>query len=169
MKPLFVAALAVCAGAPISAWAQSPPASLTLAQAVDEAVTKNLSLLAQRAGLSAADAALVTARLRPNPILSASADHLDWLGTGFDDVNGAGPSEYSVRVDVPLERGGKRERRMDLADAARRIAMAQFADATRRLKLDVLVSGIDVLDARQRVLLARANLETLQRLVELND
>src|SRR5215831_11233503 len=169
MKPLFVAALAVCASAPISAWAQSPPASLTLAQAVDEAVTKNLSLLAQRAGLSAADAALVTARLRPNPILSASADHLDWLGTGFDDVNGAGPSEYSVRVDVPLERGGKRERRVDLADAARRIALAQFADATRRLKLDVLVSGIDVLDARERVSLARANLETLQRLVELND
>jgi outer membrane protein, heavy metal efflux system len=169
MKAPLVLVLAVCAGTPFSAWAQAPPPPLTLAQAVDEALQRNLTLLAQRAGLSAADAALVTARLRPNPILSASADHLDWLGTGFSDENGAGPSEYAVRVDVPLERGDKRDRRIAVADAAKRIALLQFADAIRRLKLDVMLAGIDLLDARERVALARDNLEKLQGLVELND
>jgi cobalt-zinc-cadmium efflux system outer membrane protein len=169
MKAPFVVALAVCAGVSVPLFAQSPPAALTLAQAVDEAVSKNLSLLAQRAGLSAADAAIVTARLRPNPVLSGGADNLDWLGTGFNDENGAGPTEYAVRVDVPFERGDKRERRVAVADAARRIALAQFADATRRLKLDVTLAGIDVLDAKARVSLAQDNLDKLQRLVELND
>jgi outer membrane protein, heavy metal efflux system len=169
MKAPFVVALAVCAGVPMTAIAQSPPASLTLAQAVDEAVSKNLSLLAQRAGLSAADAAMVTARLRPNPVLSGGADNLDWLGTGFSDENGAGPTEYAVRVDVPFERGDKRDRRVAVAEAARRISLAQFADATRRLKLDVTLGGIDVLDAKARVSLAQDNFDTLQRLVELND
>src|SRR5262245_17241346 len=140
MKAPFVLVLAACAGAPSSVWAQAPPATLTLAQAVDEAVQRNLTLLAQQAGLSTADAALVTARLRPNPVLSASADHLDWLGTGFSDENGAGPSEYAVRVDVPFERGDKRDRRIAVADAAKRIALLQFADAVRRLKLDVMLA-----------------------------
>jgi outer membrane protein, heavy metal efflux system len=169
MKAPFVAALFVCAAAPVARAQAPPPITLTLAQAVGEAVQRNLSLLAQRAGLSAADAALITARLRPNPILSASADHLDWLGTGFSDENGAGPSEYAVRVDVPLERGDKRDRRIAVADAARRIALLQFADAVRRLKLDVMLAGIDLLDATERVTLARDNLEKLQGLVELND
>jgi cobalt-zinc-cadmium efflux system outer membrane protein len=169
MKAPFVIALALCAGVSLTALAQTPPASVTLAQAVDEAVSKNLSLLAQRAGLSAADAAIVTARLRPNPIMSGGADNLDWLGTGFSDENGAGPTEYAVRVDVPFERGDKRDRRLAVADAARRTALAQFADVTRRLKLDVMLAGIDVLDAKARVSLAQDNLGTLQRLVELND
>jgi cobalt-zinc-cadmium efflux system outer membrane protein len=172
MKSPFVIAAVMSAGMAVSAgssWAQAPPGALTPAQAVDEALEHNLSLLAQRAGLSAAEAALLTASLRPNPVLTGSADHLDWLGTGFNDVNGAGPSEYALRVDMPLERGGKRDRRIAVADAARRIALSQFADATRRLKLDVLVACIDVLDAKDHLALARQNLEALQRLVELND
>ena len=55
------------------------PATLTVAQAIDEAVQRNLSLLAERSNLSIAETAMLTARLRPNPVASFSADHLDWL------------------------------------------------------------------------------------------
>jgi outer membrane protein, heavy metal efflux system len=65
---------------------------------------------------------VITARLRPNPVLSLGGDHLDLLGTGFDEVNGAGPPEYSVRVDWLLERGDKRARRTELAQEERAIA-----------------------------------------------
>jgi cobalt-zinc-cadmium efflux system outer membrane protein len=142
--------------------------AFTIDQVVQEAVDKNLSLFAERLNLSVADAAMVTARLRPNPVLSASADHLDWLGTGFNDINNAGPTEYAVRVDVPVERAHKRELRAAVAASARTVAEAQLADTVRRLKLDVTLAAIDVLEARAKLQLARENLNTLERLVDLN-
>ena len=143
--------------------------ALTIDQAVQQAVDRNLSLIAQRLNLSVADAAIVTARLRPNPVLSGGANSLDWLGTGFDELNGAGPPEYSIRVDVPFERGRKRELRTEVAASAKRVAEAQLADAVRRLKLDVTIAAIDVLEAKAKLRLARENLDALSRLVELNE
>ena len=80
---------------------------------------------------------MLTARLRPNPVASFSADHLDLLGTGFDETNNGGPPEIAFRVDLPIERGGKRERRIDLASASQvagRGAVRRCgADAPRRM------------------------------------
>src|SRR5499426_3617128 len=51
--------------------AQSQQATpVTIGQAVQEAVERNLSLLAERYNLNIADARMITARLRPNPVLS---------------------------------------------------------------------------------------------------
>jgi outer membrane protein, heavy metal efflux system len=116
----------------VGVWASPASAQpLTIAAAIDEAVQHNLSLLAVRSSLTIADAQMVSARLRPNPVASVSADHLDLLGTGFDEANNGGPPEIAVRVDVPLERGGKREARIAVATAVRSEAEAQFADAVR--------------------------------------
>ncbi len=143
--------------------------TLTIKDAVNEAVQKNLGLLAERANLTVAEAGLATARLRPNPVLSGGANSLDWLGTGFDSTNGAGPPEYAVRIDMPFERAHKRDLRTDLAELVKRVAEAQFADAVRRLRLDVTIAGIDVLEAKARLQLARDNLQTLERIVQLNE
>src|SRR5262245_59901339 len=100
LRALFIAAAASCAFA--AGAAAQGTRSLTIDQAVDEAVQRNLGLLAERVNLSIAEAAIMTARLRPNPVVSAGANSLDWLGTGFNETNGAGPPEYAVRVDVPF-------------------------------------------------------------------
>lgn len=149
--------------------AQDAFRTLTVDAAVAEAIQRNLGLLAMQSSLSVADAGVVAAGLRPNPVLSGGADSLDWLGTGFDETNGAGPPQLSVRIDVPLERPGKRALRIDLATEGTRVARAQFADAVRRLALDVTLAGIDVLEAKARVRLAEDNLQALERLVELNE
>jgi outer membrane protein, heavy metal efflux system len=149
--------------------AQDRLRNLSVEGAIAEAVQNNLALLAERANLSVADAASITARLRPNPVLSASAESLDWLGTGFDTANAAGPPQYSVRVDVPFERGGKRDIRIDVADQRRRLAEAQLAESIRRLKLDVAIASIDVLEAKAKLALAEDNLQSLNRLVQLNE
>jgi hypothetical protein len=52
-------------------------------QVVNEAITHNLDFFAQKYDLSIAEAQIVTAKLRPNPLLTLDADHLDLLGTGF--------------------------------------------------------------------------------------
>jgi cobalt-zinc-cadmium efflux system outer membrane protein len=142
--------------------------TLTIEQAVDAAVQHNLSLIAQRANLSIADSQMMTARLRPNPVASFSADHLDLLGTGFDENNNGGPPEVAFRVDLPLERAGKREKRMDLASASRAVAQAQFDDAVRTLRSDVTLACLDVLAAKATRDLVADNLRAFEDLARVN-
>jgi outer membrane protein, heavy metal efflux system len=147
---------------------QAGAQTLTIAEAVDEAVRHNLTLIAQRANLSVAETQLLTAQLRPNPVASFSADHLDLLGTGFNDTNNGGPPEIAFRVDVPLERGGKRERRIDFATASKALAEAQFADAVRTLRADVTLACVDVLAARATRALVADNLRSFEDLARVN-
>jgi cobalt-zinc-cadmium efflux system outer membrane protein len=167
-----VGPLAICAallsGSSPSLLGQESFRTLSIADAMSESLQRNATLQAQRLNLSIADAAIMTAGLRPNPVISGDADHLDLLGTGFDDTNNAGPPEYGVRVDFPIERGGKRDLRLDVARTTRELAAAQLDDTIRRLKIDVLVASIDVLEAKAKLGLARENLETLEQLVDLN-
>jgi outer membrane protein, heavy metal efflux system len=99
--------------------AQSSSSPVTINQAVQEALERNLGLLADRYNLSIADARIITARLRPNPVLSIRGHHLDLLGTGFSEINGASPAEYSIRTDFIFERGNKRRRRIEVAEQAK--------------------------------------------------
>jgi len=165
-----VLACAALAPAPLAAQTTAPARSpsLTIAQAVDEAVARNLSLFAERANLSIADAATITARLRPNPVFSFSADHLDVLGTHFDTTNNGGPTEIATRIDVPIERGGKREARILVASIARSAAEAQLADFVRVLKQDVTLACIDFLAAKATRELVSDNLRTFQELARVN-
>jgi cobalt-zinc-cadmium efflux system outer membrane protein len=141
---------------------------LTIAQAIDEAIQHNLALFAERSQLTIADAQMVGARLRPNPVFSFSADHLDVLGTGFNEINNGGPPEIAWRVDVPFERGGKRDARVALAAAVHSAAEAQFADAVRGLKQDVTLACVDVLAAQATRTLAADTLRTYEDLVRVN-
>lgn len=165
----FIIATAASCLASTTVAAQGRFRTFTIEGAVNEAVQRNLGLLAERANLSIAEAGLITARLRPNPVLSGGADGLDWLGTGFNEINGAGPPQYAVRLDVPFERARKRELRAEVADQAKRVAEAQFTEAVRRLKLDVALASIDVVEAKARLQLAEDNLQALDRLLQLNE
>ena len=148
-------------------WCQ--PAVLTVAEAQAEAIQNNPGLMAEKLGLPVADTAVLTAGLKPNPVLSVSSDHLDLLGTGFNATNGAGPSETALRVDVPLERGNKRELRLDNAAYARKIAEAKYADSVRRLRQDVTLACIDLLAAKAKLALANDNLQALNKVVQFNE
>jgi len=157
--------LAWCVLAPTSALADE---KITLEQALAEALEKNLSLLAERVNISIAEARLITARLRPNPVVSAGGDHLDLLGTGFNEINAAGPAEFNLRTDFTIERGGKRSSRIAVAQHALGVAELEFLNAVRGLRLEVQSAFVEALLARHRVELARQNLEALNRIVEVN-
>jgi cobalt-zinc-cadmium efflux system outer membrane protein len=157
--------LAWCALAATPALAEE---KITLEQALAEALEKNLSLLAERVNISIAEARLITARLRPNPVLSAGGDHLDLLGTGFNEINNAGPEEFNLRTDFTIERARKRSSRIAVAQHALGVAELEFLNAVRGLRLEVQSAFVEALLARHRVELARQNLETLNRIVEVN-
>jgi cobalt-zinc-cadmium efflux system outer membrane protein len=147
--------------------AQSPTA-VTLDQAVQEALASNLDLAAARYDISVAEARQITAKLRPNPVMTVSGDHLDLLGTGYDNTNNAGPNEYAYRTDFVLERGGKRAARMEVAAASTKVAELGFRDAMRRLIYDVESAFVDVQAAKENVALAEDNLRSLNSIVSVN-
>jgi cobalt-zinc-cadmium efflux system outer membrane protein len=147
-------------------WAQAQP--LTVEQAVQEAIQNNPGLIAERANITIAEAQILTARLRPNPVVSAGADHLDVLGTGFSEDNGGGPAEYSLRTDFTLETGGKRRARTEVAQKSRSVAEMDFQNAVRLVALDVENAAVDALLAAENLALARENRISAERIVEIN-
>jgi cobalt-zinc-cadmium efflux system outer membrane protein len=147
----------------------SAAGALTLEGAINEALENNLGLLAQRYNLTIAKARLITAGLRPNPILSVGGDHLDLLGTGYNAVNSAGPAEYSIRTDFVFERGGKRQRRLEVAHEELGVARLELLDATRKIVLEVEGAFVDLQLAKENLDLARQNLRALTEIVEINE
>lgn len=152
----------------VLAYAQAPPA-VTIDQAVQEALQKNLDLLAAKYELPIAETRMITARLRPNPVVSLSADHLDLLGSGYNSINNGGPPEYAYRTDFILERASKREARIELAKQDQTIARWNVMNAARAVVFDAQSAFLDVLAAKENLQLAESNLNALQEIVKVND
>ena len=112
---------------------------------------------------------MITARLRPNPVVSLSADHLDALGTGYNALNNGGPQEFSYRTDFIMERGAKREARIELAKQDQTIARWNVLNAARTVIFDTQSAFLDVLLAKENLQLAESNLQALQEIVKVND
>jgi cobalt-zinc-cadmium efflux system outer membrane protein len=157
--------LLISSGFPKLATAQSnPPERVTVELAVQEAVEKNLSLLAERYNVPLAEAQIITARLRPNPVLtlgSALPDH-----TIFH--SGTNPFSEVAHVDFVFERGGKRDARITVAENARGVAQLQLLDTIRSTVLDIQNACVDVLLAKTNVALARENLQAFNEIVKVN-
>jgi cobalt-zinc-cadmium efflux system outer membrane protein len=146
------------------AWAEP----VTLDQAVKEAVDKNLNLLAERFNVSIADARILQAGLRPNPVFTYGQDYQNVFGTGLTNDNNGGPPEWNTRVDFTFERGAKRERRLDLARAQKSVAELALLNTIRQLLIDVENAYVDAQSARDSLAIARDNLKALQDVVDVN-
>ena len=143
--------------------------SITLDQAVKEAIDKNLNLLAEKYNISIADARILQAGLRPNPVFTYGQDYQNVFGTGVTNANNAGPPEWNTRVDFVLERGGKRERRVEVAQAQKSVAEYQLLNTIRQLTSDVQSAFVDAQAARESLALAKDNLQKLQDVVTVNE
>jgi cobalt-zinc-cadmium efflux system outer membrane protein len=140
----------------------APP--ITIEQAVGEALDHNLNLLAERFNVDVADAAVITAGLRPNPVVTASLMRPD---QALVDA-GISPYEQIVRTDVTLERGDKRERRLAQAGLAKSVVSLQLANTARTLRLDVENAFVDLLLAKRNLSLAQDNLKAFDDVVRIN-
>lgn len=145
--------------------AQTP---LTMEQAIKEAMEKNLTLAAEKLNIRVAEARQITAALRPNPVLSLSADHLDILGSGYTRANGAGPTEVALRTDFVLERGKKRENRIAVASSEKTLAEVGVREIMRHVIIDAQNAYVDVQQAKDSLALAQNNLKSLNGIVEVN-
>lgn len=147
-------------------WAQP---KLTLREVLDEAVSRNLELLARRYEVSIAEARLLQARLRPNPRLGIDNTYLDLLGAGFDpNTSPAGPTEVAAAVSWELETAGKRKWRIRAAEEAGAVARQGFLDARRALILDVQDGFLSLVLAKENARTLQEILATFEALVKVN-
>ena len=163
-KRFLLAAVFVSAAARAGHAQPATAGPISITEAVSEALDHNLSLLAERYNVGVADAAVLTAGLRPNPVVTVSAMLPE---TALVDT-GIATREGAIRTDYVFERGGKRDRRVEQATLARSVAELQLLDVTRKLVLDVEMAFADVQLAKLNLALAQENLDAFENVVAVN-
>jgi len=124
---------------------------LRLAEALDRAGASSPFQDAASAGVRAAEAQRRVAALRPNPSIVTEAENV--AGSGI--YRGLRSSETTLGLALPLERGGKRQARMALADAQIGRAGITAAIARADLRLRVTQAYVVGVAAQRRVAVAR--------------
>lgn len=134
--------------------------SLTLPQAVEHALANNGELKALRAEKEVARAGLERAVLFPNPTLELSAD--TGAMTGSSDENSA-----SIGLSQEFLTGGKRAKRLAVAEREVEEVHQQIADRERQLALEVKSTFAELIQTQKRRELAQRAIELNAKLLEI--
>ncbi len=142
---IFVIAILAASGL-----AQSKEVNLN--EAVQYALTNNLNLRADRKQLDGASGKLKQAGLRANPMLETS---------GLSSLTDNSMKTASVMMTLPLEAGGRRLRRINVAERELTRLRYEIAERERQLAANVRTKYADTIEAMR-------TLELSERLLELN-
>ena len=114
--------------APFSALKSLP---ITLGQARDAAGAANIDIIHARQARAIAVAGQTIAAARPNPVLSIGGTQVRPRGFGAQQPGNT--IDEVIRIDQPIELGGKRRERMAAAAAATLAADNDLGDAQRQI------------------------------------
>ena len=142
---------------------EGPTDGLTLDAAIEQMLAANLDLLALKYEIPQADADILTASLRANPLIYLDSQFIPY--GSFNNQRPGGPSQYDVNITYPLDLTHKRQARMRVARAAKTVLEAQFQDVIRRQIGNVYRAFIDLQSARLNVLTAQASVKEQERVV----
>jgi cobalt-zinc-cadmium efflux system outer membrane protein len=117
-----------------------PTGEMTVDDVVVRAIADNPDLRAARAEVDAAIGRLQQAGLRPNPMLE------------FGGQKALGPdNNLSIGLIVPLDRGGRKEGRVGVAERELQLKRAQVRDRERRLTADVRMKAGEYFAAKRNL------------------
>lgn len=124
---------------------------LSLAEAERLLVERGRELVAARRAVESAGAQRAIAAVRPNPILSLNSSSISSSpGTGPGPLNQK-RIDTVLRIDQPVERGGKRELRMDAAEGLERAARGDSLDVQRTQLAQLRGAYYDLKQAEEKV------------------
>ncbi len=134
-----------------------PGGGLTLDAAIELLVRENLDVIALHYEIDKAEADVLTAGLRTNPIFYADTQFIPYGHyTNLRPGGGGGQPQYDVNVSIPLDLSAKRRSRIEVARRAKLVTEAQLQDEIRRL-IDSLYSAYtNVLAARETLRYSQA-------------
>jgi outer membrane protein, heavy metal efflux system len=158
------------AQAPPQAAPQTPPARVTLDQAIELALQHNHSLLAARTTILQNQAQEITANLRPNPTISWDTQFLPLFQPSdftIDYLNNS--AQFDLGLGYTLERGRKRQHRLQAARDQTSVTTAQVTDNERTLTFNVASQFIAALLAQSNLELAETNLSSFQQSLDISE
>ncbi len=137
---------------------------LTLQDATEKFLRRNLSLEAARFEVGVAEAERIGARLRPRPGLTFSAENLRISGpTPLNQLY-----EIGATVTRPIELGNRQRLRLEVADRGIAAAEARMTEVLRRRLFELKRTYYEAILARAIFRIARENREGFDDLVRFN-
>lgn len=134
----------------------APAARLSLEDALRLALAHSPALAAVRTQIPQSQAQEVTAAIRPNPILSWDAIFLPiFQPNQFSQSYLNNSAEFDAGIAYTIERGHKRQARIEAARDATTVVRSQVDDAARSLSFSVAQQFINVLLAKSSLAFAQ--------------
>ena len=135
---------------------------ITISDAVSIFLQQNFQLIAARYDIDTAEAEKLTARLRPNPEVSVGFQGLPLNLTG----NPLTEQQYAYNISQTFELGGKRGKRISVANANTEVARAEFETVLWQLTNDLKRKFYAVILAKSLLDLANQNETTFEEVVK---
>ena len=160
----------VAAQGPGQAAPQTPPARVTLDQAIDLAIQHNHSLQAARTTILQNKAQEITANLRPNPVFLVDEQYMPFFSPDaftHDYIDQS--AVYDMGLSYLFERGKKRQHRLGAARDQTAVTSAQVSDNERTLTFNVASQFIAAVLAQADLDLAEKDLASFQQTVDISE
>jgi cobalt-zinc-cadmium efflux system outer membrane protein len=152
-----------------TAFAQGP-VKITLDDAIRLALQHNHNLLAARTTIDQSKAEEITANLRPNPSIFSDWDYLPLFSpSNFTGAYLHDSTEGDLGLSYLIERGKKRQHRLQAAKDQTAVTTSMVADNERTLTFQVATLFVNVQLAESTLDLAQEDLKSYQRTVDLNE
>jgi outer membrane protein, heavy metal efflux system len=135
---------------------------ITISDAVSIFLQQNFQLIAARYDIDTAEAEKLTARLRPNPAVSVGFEGVPLSFRG----NLLTEQQYTYSISQTFELGGKRGKRISVANANADVARAEFQTVLWQLTNDLKRKFYAVILAKSLLDLANQNEATFEEVVK---
>jgi cobalt-zinc-cadmium efflux system outer membrane protein len=142
---------------------EGPADGLTLDAAIDRLLAESLDLRSKFMEIPQAQADILNAGLRANPIFYADGQLVPY--GRYSRSRPGGQTQYDVNISYPLDVSHKRQARTVVATRAKRVLEAQYQDAVRMAIDNLYTAYVDVLAARQTAVYSRRSYDTLGQML----
>src|SRR5262249_5801714 len=146
---------------------EGPPDGLTLDAAINRLVGANLNLLALKFEVPMAQADVLTASLRNDPIFYADSQLVPY--GHYSNQRPGGQTQYDVNVTQPIDVWRKIRARTIVAQRAKKVTEAQLQDAIRQQIDHLYTADVDAQAARLTLKFSQVYARGLRRLLQLNE
>ncbi len=142
---------------------EGPPEGLTFDQAIGLLIQENLELKARAFEIPSAQADILTAGLRGNPILYGDSQLIPY--GSYSKSRQGGPTQYDLNISQPIDYVRKWKSRVAVALKTKDAIELQYQDAVRIQIGNLAGAYVNVLAARETLRYAEAGLAGLDRIL----
>jgi len=136
---------------------------LNMAQAEELFVKNNLALLSQRLDIDAAKAAIIQARLFPNPTIALEQNLYNPINNEYFDAGKSG--QNIVEFQQMIELAGKRNKRIQIEKINTKLTEFQYFDLLRSLRFELRTSLVELSYLIQNLVIYESKTEPIRKLV----